>query len=46
MVARLLLQAAPGHMPQSMLLLAIAAELGAAGFVFYDGLMSIISSLL
>ena len=36
----------PLRMPRGMLLLAIAAELSAAGYVFYDGLMSLVTSLL
>lgn len=46
MLARRLVLRAPVRMPRPMLLLAIATELGAAGYVFYDGLMSLLANLL
>ena len=46
MLARRLHRDTPLRLPHGMLLLAIAAELAAAGYVFYDGLMSIVTSLL
>lgn len=46
MLARHWMRESPARIPGRMLLLAIAAELGAAGYVFYEGLVSIVTSLL
>lgn len=46
MLARRLHRDTPVRMPHSVLLLAIAAELVAAGYVFYEGLTNIVTNFL